>query len=245
MKDKLQVDQVFVIHARTSLEYRRAFMEEQLAAKGISFEFILEGDIEDLSPTVLEQYFALPMQVYDARTSCALKHFYAFEKVVNRSLRNVLILEDDAILSENFVQDFNKLILELKHRQDLDEDLAYVCIENSTLEYIPKRSRRAQQQLYPASKTRGSGGYYITHEVASRVLEYIYRDRCHTSNDLFFSTLFPQLEIPVYWCHPTLVEQASNNGMWQSSLGNQGHGFWRKLRWKSHKFINSKIRANL
>ncbi|NRB46819.1 MAG: glycosyltransferase family 25 protein [Saprospiraceae bacterium] len=245
MEVKLQVDSVFVVHTRTGLEYRRAFMEEQLGDQGISFEFMLDGDITDLNPTILEKYFAPPMQVYDARTSCALKHFLVLEQVLARRLPSALILEDDAILSENFVQEFNQLILELKGRSDIDEKLAYVCLENSTLEFIPRGQRSARQHLYMAHKTRGSGGYYLTHEVAAKIMDYIHRKRCHTSNDLFFTQLFPLLDIPLFWCHPTLVEQASNNGMWQSSLGNQGHGFWRKLRWRSHKFINTRIRANL
>lgn len=245
MEGELQVDEVFVIHTRTGLEYRRAFMEQQLAEKGVSFEFMLDGDIVDLNPAILEQYFAPPMQVYDARTSCALKHILVLEQVLERRLQSALIFEDDAILSENFVQDFNQLIHELNERPDMDEKCIYICLENSTLEFIPRGLRNTKQYLYEANKTRGSGGYFITHEVAARILNYIYRKRCYTSNDLFFTDLFPLLEIPVYWCHPTLVEQASNNGMWQSSLGNQGHGFWRRLRWKSHKFINARIRANL
>ncbi len=245
MEDKLQVDKVFVIHTRTGLGYRRDFMERQMETLGISFEFMLAGDIEDLNQAVLEKYFAPPMQVYDARTSCALKHIYVFEQLIERSWQNVLILEDDAILSGDFVQDFNALMLEVSERQDISEDLAYICLENSTLEFVPKRQRKRNQKLYAASKTRGGGGYFLTYEVAARVVEYIYQKRCHISNDLFLNALFPILEIPVYWSQPALIEQASNNGMWQSSLGNQGHGFWRKMRWRSHKFINTRIRPNL
>lgn len=238
----LKVDKVFVIHTKTGLAYRRKYMEKLLAEHEIEFEFMLDGDVDDLTPEILAHYFTENMRRYTARISCALKHIYVYERVLATPYKNVLILEDDAILHPSFSSIFNQLITELENRSDLNPDLVYVCLENSTLEFVAAKDQRPGQLLYRRYKTRGGGGYFLTYAVAEKIMAYLNQHKCHITNDLLLNQLLPQLDIPTFWCQPPLIEQASNNGMWKSSLGNQSQGFWRQLRWNCHKFINTQIR---
>lgn len=238
----LKVDKVFVIHTKTGLAYRRQYMEKLLARHDIEFEFMLDGDVDDLTPEILAHYFTENMRRYTARISCALKHIYVYERVLAAPYKNVLILEDDAILHPSFTSIFNQLIAEIETQSDLSQDCVYVCLENSTLEFVPTKEQRKGQLLYRKHKTRGGGGYFLTNAAAEKIMAYLYQHKCHISNDLLLNQLLPQLAIPTFWCQPPLVEQASNNGMWESSLGNQSQGLWRQLRWSFHKFINTQIR---
>ena len=47
---------ILVVHVRGQ-EERRAFMEKQMEKLGWPHEYILDGNVEDLTPEVLDRYF--------------------------------------------------------------------------------------------------------------------------------------------------------------------------------------------
>ena len=53
----LDVDRVYVIHVRHGAEDRAAFIERQLGRLGIEFEYVLDGDRDQLTPAVMARWF--------------------------------------------------------------------------------------------------------------------------------------------------------------------------------------------
>ncbi|MFR9588359.1 MAG: glycosyltransferase family 25 protein [Rikenellaceae bacterium] len=109
----VKVDKVFVAHVKKGSEHRAIAMEKQLAKLGIEFEYMLGGDIEDITAERLEKYFVPDVENSivgrsKSHISCALKHILIFEEVVKQNLNRILVLEDDAILTSDFVEKFNK-----------------------------------------------------------------------------------------------------------------------------------------
>lgn len=108
----LKVDAVFVLHVKQGSEERAVFMENQLSEMGIKFEYMLDGDIPDLSEYRKNKYFDMNRPLSPSEMSCAMKHILIYEQMISRGLERVLIFEDDAILKKNFVKFFNASTLE-------------------------------------------------------------------------------------------------------------------------------------
>lgn len=94
------LDHVFVIHVSEGYEERRHHIDKHLPERGIAnFEYMLRGDIKDLTPEVKAKYFRENDKLPEL--SCAYKHVLAYEKMVKRGIERALILEDDAFLANN------------------------------------------------------------------------------------------------------------------------------------------------
>src|SRR6187401_1566294 len=114
----LDVDRVYVIHVRKGAEDRAAFIERQLARLGIEFEYVLDGDRDQLTPQVMARWFHGAMATPTADTSCSFKHLTACERIVRDGHDTALVLEDDIVLPAHFVEALNRSILELRARAD-------------------------------------------------------------------------------------------------------------------------------
>ncbi len=81
---KIQTENVFVLHVKHGYEDREEFMERELSRFGIDFEYILDGDIPDITNEIFNKYFDKAyFQRINAEVSCALKHILAYEKIVS------------------------------------------------------------------------------------------------------------------------------------------------------------------
>lgn len=221
---------VLVLHVRKGYEARERFMRRQLEDMGIEFSFFTEGDMEDLTPEILDRYFTGEMHCVSPVTSCALKHLKAYEHLVeNPSLYpGVLILEDDIILGRKFPQFYNKCLQEAS-KEGYSPML--VSFEDTSLQYVRGSERRRGRHLYRASRDRYAGCYFISTKVARQILEYVAKHKCHLPIDRFHTYLIEHNNLPYYWSHPTKATQGSKNGRFASSLSLRDKSRIAYLRW--------------
>ena len=92
------LDAIFIIHATPYVE-RRKFIEAQMQALGLPFEFVLDFDIPAI-PESLRQRLFRGNGLSPAQKSCALKHWHAHQLMVQRNIARALILEDDCCAGE-------------------------------------------------------------------------------------------------------------------------------------------------
>lgn len=220
---------VLVIHVAKFKE-RGESIEKQMRKIGLDFRYILEGDVEDIDYKVLARYFkdghdrifrACPM------TSCTLKHFYAYEYILNHNLSGALVLEDDAILEKDFLPKFEQSIREFEEKY-LSKPVI-ISYENSALMFVPRSQRRTGQMLYLAKKDRYAGGYFINRQAAKVILDEVKKNKCELVIDGFHNWLLQQGKILYFWCHPTLIQQGTVIGKFPSSLSSDD--WLLKLRW--------------
>src|SRR5215472_18861092 len=98
----LPIDGVLIINPRNFTE-RRGNIERQLRSLGLTYEFIHTYDACDLDNATTQRYFRYPYPTLEHQ-SCAMKHLAALRLVVERNWERALILEDDVILAEDFIQ---------------------------------------------------------------------------------------------------------------------------------------------
>ena len=82
----LNVDHTFVVHVSEGAEDREKSVSEQLNRRNIPFEFMLRGDLKDITPEIQKEYFSeYLLGDLIPGTSCSLKHIYILEEIVKVS----------------------------------------------------------------------------------------------------------------------------------------------------------------
>lgn len=232
--EKLVINNVFVLHVKKGYEERAKSIETQFTQHQIPFEYILDGDLTDLTSEIIEKYFSgQEMTIHKAFTSCAFKHILAYEKMIQEKMDYALIFEDDIVLSANFNAVFNQSIKEIQQKE---EKGIFVSYEDTTLEFVPKKELKQEKLLYPAKKGRCAGSYLIDYQTAKIMLNYIYEYKCHLPIDWLHNFLLDKNLFSMYWCHPTIAQQGSHTGKFTSGLSTKQGTLVQQIRWKAKAF---------
>lgn len=206
---------VIVLHVKTGYEERKQHICRMLGTRNIDFEFLLDGDMTDLTPEILDRYFTGEMKQVAPAVSCTMKHLLACELIVSRQLSGALILEDDMLLYKNFDRVFDECMNEMT-RYGIDD--ALISFEDSALRFVPGSQRQRGRHLYLASKDRFAGCYYLTFRTAKKIMDYVNSNKCDLPVDLFHKALIVRAGLPYYWCHPCIATQGTHNGIFPSSI---------------------------
>lgn len=231
-KEKAMQEKVLVLHVKVGYEERAKHIESMLRNKQIPFEYITDGDQPDITEEILDRYFTGDMHKITPATSCALKHFYAYERILQNNWDGALILEDDMIFYNNFIKVFDRCMQECK---DKDYSNILISFEDSSLHFVPRSQRKKGIHLYPARRDRFTGCLYISRECAQLIMNYVAQYKCNLPIDLLHKDLITKASLPYYWCHPTIATQGTHTGLYSSSICEQSarKTNYRKYTWKA------------
>ncbi len=222
------LDAIFVIHASPYVE-RRVFIEAQMRALGLPFEFVLDFDIPAI-PEALRQRLFRGNGLSPAQQSCALKHWQAHQLMLQRNIARALILEDDVILSEAFLPALRGLM----HEELVLGDPHVTFLGCGGHYYVPHEQIRAGQWLYPRNQGKFADSYILSLATAKRRLDWIDEHGITLPIDHTFEHIDRTLATPMFWLEPPVVEQGSHNGKFSSTL-DKSHPLWfqaLQFRWK-------------
>ena len=217
-----------VIHA-AALKERGEHMDRMLCRFNMDYEFVKDADLDHLDAQLMGRFFKDGATLQPtARHSCAAKHFLACEYIVNHDLEGALVLEDDIVLHTNFKSVCAKSLDEL--RRDYEGRPAIISFEDSSLRFVPRSQRRKGQLLYPATKGRMAGCYWMSRRCAEVILQDLAVNKCSaTDADTYHYQLLQRGLIDYLWCQPTIATQGTFSGAFRSSLANDGS--FVRLRW--------------
>ena len=186
---KLNVNHTFIVHVSEGAEDREKSISEQMKKHDIPFEFMLRGDLKEVTPEIHQKYFTGEMlEAILPSTSCAVKHIYILEEIVKRKLDRVLILEDDIFLDKNFVAICNKALEETCIEGENFPKNYFLALENNK-KFIPKKEEIKGKYLYPEDRVRYGGAYIVTYETAKGIIDEIYKNKCHIFIDSMYSII--------------------------------------------------------
>lgn len=225
------LDGILIINPK-SYTARRESLEGQLKSRGLAYEFIHEYDADDLPEEVLRKYFRNSTLSANAK-SCAMKHYQALCMVAERGWKKALILEDDAILADDFADGVQAALAEssgFTHPHVL-------FIGSGGNLYTPRYARVPGQRLYRTTKGRLAEAYVLGNEAARRRIEWIEQYGIPLPIDNLFERIDHEVHIALYWLEDPVVVQGSKNGRFQSSIESSLPGFLQKI-----KFLLQKIR---
>jgi glycosyl transferase family 25 len=238
--EKLKVDHVYVAHVKKGYEDRKAFMDKQLTDFGISFDYMLDGDVSDISDERLREYFKDKLVPVSPQTSCTMKHLLIYEKIIKDRAQLALVFEDDIVLKSNFIEIFNQSIDEINQRTDIDKSKLFVSYEDTTLRFVDRKELKEEKLLYKQPNGRCAGAYLVSLEMAQAIIDYVKANKCHIIIDWFHNFLAEKDLLQFYWCEPAIADQGSHSGMFESGLSHKNQTFFRRLKWK----VNSVWKRN-
>lgn len=203
---------ILVINPRSFVE-RRENIERQLRPLGFPYEYVHAFDISDLTPDVTNTYFRNEI-LHPGQQSCALKHVQALRLICERNWQRALVLEDDALLADNFPMELNAV---LQEAAELPEPHV-LFVGSGGNQYTPRRERVKGQRLYRSTRGRLAEAYVISSQAARLRLEWIELHGIPLPVDNLFEQIDRERAIALYWLEPPIVEQGSKNGRFRSVL---------------------------
>lgn len=233
-------EKAFIIHVRGNKE-REIYIKEQLKVTPFDYEFIEDGNIEDLTEDRLSTYFSGDLLNATPTSSCAFKHLLAYEAIVKNKLPYACIIEDDIEFTDNFTEVFKKSIAE-SNREKLEA--FFISYEHSLSLFIRRSELKKNKILYKKQQTRCAGFYMIDYDAAKMMLEQAKHEKIHFPIDHWHNELIKKGLLNVYWSHPTIANQLSHNGKFASLIDGKAYGSKRVVIYKL-KILYKKIRQLL
>ena len=199
------VDKIYICHW-SKLTQRKQDLHEHLLNKGLKdFLWIEPFDTETWDiPQIQKEYpsiftttsKALGRLAKFSEISLTLKHCHVIKEIIANNYNTTLILEDDAVLSENFSEDFNSYITQLPP----DWDIAWVgtcCGLHAPLEQ--------NKNIYRMNGSRCTHAYIISLNGAKKILTTL-----HTADqtpDFLYNRWIEELNLNSFWFEPPLAVQ--------------------------------------
>ena len=233
---------VFVLHVKQGYEARELHMKSLLEKHRLNASWILDRDKAELDEAFLQRWFRGEMQVVSAATSCAAKHLLAWQALLAGDDLCALVLEDDILVDAQFRQALEAVVEEGLARALWQEQASLVSLENSGLKFVPKQQRVEGQRIYENAETRCAGAYLISRKAAEQFIQKAGTDGIHLPVDWWMNTFFPS-PVKVYWSFPTLAEQGSHNGLFDSSIDHKKGGLFRRLSWRLQRWFKEHFRS--
>jgi glycosyl transferase family 25 len=227
----------FIIHVSTAIE-RERHMLQQISGRNLSYQFILDGDKDQLNEKILEKYFSGNMRQISNGTSCAYKHILAYENMIENNIEQALVLEDDIELDANF-EDFLGKIYDEIDRNNISNYL--ISLEDSNLKYVKGSERKHDQILYPKKMGRMAGAYLIDLKAAMNMVHEINQHKCSLPIDWFHNLCSEKKILNIWWAHPAIACQGSLSGSIKSLIDDKPANYFRRLSFKLQKFYKKII----
>lgn len=211
---------VFVVHYKKLLE-RKVNILEQLKKNNITdYEFIEidRDEIQNYDISIFNDGYS------NSQIAISLSHFYAYREIAEKH-NYALILEDDVILSDNFMEKLHKYMEQLPNKYDM------LFLGDGCNLHIDKKKIKTKQLVYHKSNepnigygaTRCTDSYIVSKKCCIKIVEYIKNIRkympvkLNIPIDWFLNVVAYQLELNIFWAEPTIATQGTQNGLYKSS----------------------------
>jgi GR25 family glycosyltransferase involved in LPS biosynthesis len=203
------VDKIYIIHYEPLIE-RKQYLDSVLPLLNIDYEYVLmnsKTDAEVLA-NLDDIYFydeALWKKMNLNEIGVSVFHLNVYKKILQENHKLCLILEDDAVLTNDFLDSLNKLKSEI-----VDFDLVFLstCCNLTSTPPLNKK-------ISPSTTTRCTAGYLIYSECISKILAS--SKKFFLPIDWHLNYLQPICNLTFGWCEPPIITQGSET-VYKSNL---------------------------
>ena len=218
---------IFVLHY-SKLTHRKRFIIDQFARHSITnYEFIERFDKDAITDDECPEFSKKYVSTRRAELSLHLKHIHVYREMMLHDYEDVLVFEDDVVLSDDFM---NKL---KAYMTQLPKDYDMLFIGDGCNLHIPKYMQVPNKNIYEKclheTKWGGNGAarctdsYVIHKRCAKKICDYIVNlktkiDSPNGGVDWWLNDVARELSLKVYWAEPTIVSQGSQIGLFSRSI---------------------------
>jgi len=226
---------IWVVNLARSPE-RRRFMQEQFASLDLSYRIINATDGKQLSREELQKYsktHALKVKRRELSTGeigCALTHAKIYRQMLDENLEEVLILEDDIVLTRD-------LLHVLLQRRKFPPEWEAVNFANTWAKAIPLGEPVCKD--YRVCRFRGianrTSAYLLNRQGAKKLIEHVYPIRLPADDFVGFTHI---TGLHLYGITPSVVALADfesdiwNDGGEPHELTFNDRKMWARIRKK-------------
>jgi GR25 family glycosyltransferase involved in LPS biosynthesis len=212
----------YVVHYKANIE-RKKYLSSWFGRNKISAIWVTEGQREDLTEEVIGNFYKFDPKIYERKLNlseigCTIAHIWAYKDIIKNKHDYAIVLEDDAVFSDNFIEKFDEIFETIPEDCDI-VSLGSCCnlkIQNTNQEYgiykkIPFQTRCAFSQLL----TSKSCQIFIENSIPfSWPIDWQWLE-------IQGFTGRPPKEknkLTMYWAEPSLIYQGSEIGTYNSSI---------------------------
>jgi GR25 family glycosyltransferase involved in LPS biosynthesis len=200
---------LFVIHYK-KLENRKRDIIQQLQQFNITnYEFIEHYDRDTLTKEDIQNF----EEGYKlCQIAITLSHLYAYKEIADK-YECALIIEDDAIFHQNFIEIFNN------YMKQLPNDFDAFFIGHGCNLHIDKNELKPNCNVYKKQGTRCTDSYVVSKKCATNIINYVnnIQYKINSPVDFWLNTVFKDLDLNIYWAEPHIVVQGTIIGKYVSS----------------------------
>jgi GR25 family glycosyltransferase involved in LPS biosynthesis len=220
---------IVVLHY-SKLTERKRHIIEQFKKHGITeYEFIERFDKDTITDDECPEFSRDYINNRRAELSLHLKHIYVYRLMVREQYDEVLVFEDDVILSNGFIETLALYMTQLPNDYDM------LFIGDGCNLHIPQSMQTPNQYIYEKclheTAWGGNGAakctdsYIISNMCAKKICDHIDTlitavdtKKINLAADWWLNQVARELMLKVYWAEPTIVTQGSQNGTYYRSL---------------------------
>lgn len=201
---------VFVIHYNKLVDRKVHILDQFAKYNIVDYEFvdIDRDDVHNHDISMFQKNYS------NTHIAISLSHFYAYNEISTK-YENGLIFEDDVILSDNFINIFNKYISELPNDYDM------LFIGNGCNLHIPSDKIISNKHIYKQLEYYGrcTDSYVVNKKCAIKLCNYINNLSYKINNhiDTWLNTANKDNDFNIYWAEPTICTQGTQNGLFNTS----------------------------
>lgn len=195
----------FVTHYTPLIDRKENIIKQFTKFNITNYEFIELYDKEKLNIRDIEKFIDLKL----SEISLFLKHIEIFKKNINDI---IIVLEDDAIFIEDFLEKIKYYLNNLPKNWDII--FSGECC-NMHLNYITNKI------FYESNGSRGTCMYILNKNINKKLS--IILENTNIINkpvDHWFDSLNKTHNLKYYWTEPVLVHQGSETGLFKSVIKN-------------------------
>lgn len=207
---------VFVVHYKKLVKRKETILKqfEKLGITNYEFVDIDRSDIHNYDLSKIDQN-----NNSSGNIAINLSHMYIYKEIVNK-YKEALILEDDAIMSVDFMERF------VQYHTELVTNYPYFDMlflgNGCNLHIPPDKIIEGKHIYYKSSETTSWGGggvtrcvdsYLVSNKGAKKICTHIDNDTVPWGYGVDFrlNKIAREIELEVYWAEPTIVSQSSEN----------------------------------
>lgn len=207
------VDAVYVISVK-SFDSRIQHIKNELEKQNISFEFMFLYDANELDDVIIDKYFGLS-NLKKNHQSLVLKNIAIWREAVAKNYHQVLIFEDDAILSKDFIARFDEAMVAAEKLSE-----GWLTFLGGSDVKVPDYYFLQPGPLIALPMSTAEG--YVSDLCSiKRRLHWLENNKVTLPADQLIRQIDLECATPHYWLTKAIVRQGSSTGLFDSVL--DGH----------------------
>ena len=199
------VEKIYIIHYKY-LEDRKIYLDEKLRDIKIPYEFIIsDKESDSIKLDNVDKYYKHDYTIFErhltkGEISVSISHFDVYKKILeDKNINNALIIEDDALFTENFLENLQEIFNELSDEYDM-------CFIS---ECCNLHTNKIDGKLTYLSKTsRCTSGYIVNKKCLKLIVNTI---PFQYPIDWHLNYINEKLNLKYFWSEPCIILQGSES----------------------------------